>query len=64
MRVTLHFRDHNDAIVQEFTFGAGEVAAHSTKSFTTEVSGLLAIPAPVPSQATSASADAACADQT
>lgn len=62
-RITLHERDHNDAIVSDFEFGAGEVSAHETKQWTTQVVGLLLIPAPVPSNVVSVDAEVNCADR-
>lgn len=61
--VTLHLRDHNDAIVQEFTFGTGELARGEKRSWTTHMVGLLSSEMPAPSNATSITADAACADK-
>jgi hypothetical protein len=62
-RITLHFRDHNDAIVQEFSFGAGDLAAGSKRDWTTHLVGLLMTDSPVPSTVTSVKADATCADK-
>ena len=61
--ITLHFRDHNDAIVQEFSFGAGDLPAGSLRNWTTHLVGLLFTDSPVPSTATSVTADATCADK-
>lgn len=61
--ITLHFRDHNDAVVQVFSFGAGDLAAGSKRDWTTHLVGLLMVDSPVPSTATSVKADATCADK-
>ena len=61
--ITLRFQDHNDAIVDTFTFGAGDLAAGSKRDWTTHMVGLLFVDSPVPSTATSVTADATCADQ-
>jgi hypothetical protein len=61
--ITLHMRDHNGAIVQEFTFGAGDLAKGQKRDWTTHVVGFLGIDAPVPSNVTSITADATCADK-
>ena len=64
MQVTLHLHDHNQAIVRDFQFGAGEVTSGQTKKFTTTMVGALMFPAPVEANVTDVTADAACADKT
>jgi hypothetical protein len=60
--ITLHLRDHNGAIVREFTFGAGELAADQHKKWSTHMISFLS-DAPVESNVTTIDADATCADK-
>jgi hypothetical protein len=61
--ITLTMRDHNSAIVREFTFGAGDLASRSKRDWTTHVVGLLMVDEPVPANVTSITGAASCADQ-
>jgi len=61
--VTLKFEDHNGAVVTDWTFGAGELAAGQTKTWTTHMFDLLHPDLVLPSSVTSVSASAECADQ-
>jgi hypothetical protein len=62
-RITLSLRDHNDAIVREFTFGAGEIAKDIKRSWKTHIVGFLMVDAPVESNVTKITASATCADK-
>lgn len=61
--VTVKFLDHNSAVVTDWSFGAGEVAAGQTKTWTTHMFDIVHPDRPVPASVTSASASAECADQ-
>lgn len=61
--ITLHLLDHNDAIVRDFTFGAGDLANGAERNWTTHMVGLLYVDAPVESNVTHITVDATCADQ-
>ena len=61
--ITLKFEDHNGAVVTDWTFGAGELAAGQTKTWTTHMFDLLHPDLVLPSSVTSVSASAECADQ-
>jgi hypothetical protein len=61
--ITLDLRDHNDAIVRSFTFGAGDLAAGAHRPWSTHMVGLLMIDDPVPSGVTSITASAECVDK-
>lgn len=60
--ITLHLRDHNGAIVRDFTFGAGELAQGQTRSWSTHMVSFLS-DAPVEPNVIAVDADAVCADQ-
>lgn len=60
--ITLHLRDHNGAIVRDFTFGAGDLAAGQKRKWRTHMIGLL-VDAPVESNVRAIDADATCADK-
>jgi hypothetical protein len=61
--ITLNLRDHNDAIVRQFTFGAGELAAGAHRGWTTHMVGLLMIDDPVSSEVTTITASVECVDK-
>jgi hypothetical protein len=60
--ITLHLRDHNGAIVRDFTFGAGELAQGQTRKWSTHMVWAL-FDAPVESNVTAIDADAECVDK-